>query len=156
MVRALIPADQSLSFGRIRTDTQHLALRLKGHNRLAPWPRRLVDMVLSDLHHQRRLYRLNEDRNHLAHGKAARSHTMIEADLRAFIDPERWDALREQNGDPGVDDLAPWVQRCPTSEAADTSTDPVHAVLDRWTLHYFEYVVPETGRTLRVTDPAAG
>lgn len=156
MVQRLIPAGQSLSFGRIRTDTQHLALRLNGHAELAPWPRRLVDMVLSDHHHQRRLLRLNEDRNHLAHGKAARSHAMIEADLRAFIDPDRWGALREKSGDPSVDDLAPWVQRCPATETADTSAGPVHAVLDRWTCHCFEYVVPETGRMLRVTEPMPG
>ncbi|NEV60362.1 macro domain-containing protein [Thiorhodococcus minor] len=152
-VTQLIPIGQSLSFGMVRRDTQHLALQLQSAVSLDPWTRHLRTLVLSDMHLHHRLSHLNEDRNRLAHGQPSRTPSEIEADLRAFIAYERWSARCEALGNPNVDGLEPWLRRfAPGHDDTQGAGVETQGLLNRWTPNKLEYLLPVTGRTMQVAE----
>lgn len=152
-VTRLIPIGQSLSFGMIRRETQTLALQLQHTANLDRWTQHLLTLVLSDMQRPHRLGRLNEDRNRLAHGQQARAPSEIEADLRGFVAHEGWNKVRQEAGDPSVAGLEPWVRRFDHGhEETHGAEAETQGLLNRWTPKQLEYLLPVTGRTVRIAQ----
>lgn len=128
-------------------------MQLQHTANLDRWTQHLLALVLSDMQRPHRLGRLNEDRNRLAHGQQARAPSEIEADLRGFVAHEGWNKVRQEAGDPSVSGLEPWVRRF------DLGHDEIHSagaetqgLLNRWTPKQLEYLLPVTGRTVRIAQ----
>lgn len=153
-VTQLIPIGQSLSFGMIRRDTQHLALQLQSAACLDPWTQHLRTLVLSDMKFHHRLSHLNEDRNRLAHGQQSRMPGEVEADLRGFVAEETWSALRQEVGSPAVEGLEPWLRRFEVGQD-ETLGDGAEALglINRWTPKQLEYLLPVTGQRMQIAEP---
>ncbi|NEV62341.1 macro domain-containing protein [Thiorhodococcus minor] len=153
-VHQLIPIGQSLSFGMIRRETQTLALQLRHTASLDPWTQHLRALVLADAHLPHRLFRLNQDRNHLAHGQQFRTPGAIEADLRGFVDQETWSQLRQDVGSPAVEGLEPWLRQFETTQDEATGAGAeTQGLINRWTPKQLEYLLPVTGQTVRIAEP---
>ncbi|MCA9823773.1 MAG: hypothetical protein KC470_14235 [Dehalococcoidia bacterium] len=137
----LLDRGQRATFGWMRQTAQHLALQLEKAADLGPWPRYFVERLVGDKRGPARMLKVNDDRNAIAHGYAARSAQEIAADVRAFIGLESWRELLERAGPPPESGLEPWLASGPG--------DTVRAVglLQRWTARQVEYLVPATGET---------
>jgi len=139
-----LPADlldygQSLTFGWARQNAQHLALQLERDATLGGWPAYCAGRILKDKRGPKRLLEINDDRNALAHGLNARSAEEIAQDIRAFVDLERWNALKSEIGPPPVVGLAPWIR-----VDASRSGAPI-GVLQRWKGDRADYLNPVSG-----------
>ncbi|MDX1606652.1 MAG: hypothetical protein R3202_10700, partial [Candidatus Competibacterales bacterium] len=136
----LLGRGESPGFGWVRTTAHQLALKLE-RSRVDPWTGFWVERLLDDLRLRHGLWRINQDRNHLAHGRDARGPEAIAADLRGLIDAPGWQALLRRHGPCDPDRLVPWLRRDPVSGE--------HGVLERWQPGQGSYVVPASGRTFR-------
>jgi O-acetyl-ADP-ribose deacetylase len=149
-VETTLPPGLGMSFGFSRLEAQNLAIRLEQDGNVEGWPAYFVKQLRKDMHVGHRLQRIIQDRNNLAHGKAARSPEGIEDDLIRLIDPSNWAATREQFGDPGEINLSPWVNPYPAhGDANEGKAGTVFGILDRWTTKHYEYLVPDTGDIFR-------
>jgi O-acetyl-ADP-ribose deacetylase (regulator of RNase III) len=142
--KALLPG-RGLSFGFVRQEAQNLALRAAG-GVSGGWCGFLADRLRADMQIAHVVLRITEDRNNLAHGRVARDPGAIESDLKSFVRPTEWEAVRQRYGDPGESDLGPWVHVAPDS-GHGKSTESRFGVLERWTRKHYEYLVPDTGQT---------
>ena len=146
-VDSILEIGRPLTFGYVRKEAQVLALKLDEKVGVCPWPRYMADRLLVDMKTGHRASRIVNDRNAIAHGRAARAPDKIEADLMKFVDMDGWLALREKHGNPREDGLAPWLRKNRSRTTGRRRRE--FGVLDRITQKYFEYVVPETGETFR-------
>ncbi len=149
-VETALSPGKGISFGFLRLESQNLAIRLEQDDRVEGWPAYFVKQLRSDMQTGHRLQRIIQDRNNLAHGKAARSPEAIEGDLLGLIDPNGWVITMEQFGIPAEDGLSPWIQPVPNEEKPEGG-EKQFGLLDRWTHNYFEYLVPDTGEMFRLS-----
>lgn len=148
-VETTLPPGQGVSFGFLRLKSQNLAIRIEKSGNVDGWPTYLAKRVRNDMQTGHRVLRIVQDRNDLAHGRAARDPNEIEEDLVSLIDPIGWAAARKQFGDPGESNLSPWIHAVPM-DATDGPGGTHFGVLDRWTQKHYEYLVPDTGQTFRL------
>jgi hypothetical protein len=132
----LLPEDRPISFGMLRREGIRLAEDAALASHASPWVR-LAAAVLRDDRTAQRLERVNQDRNHIAHGRSFRPAAEIVADLAGFVRLEEWRRLLSEHGTLPLATLAPWV--CPQPDGPDAG------VLECWNRKRWTYVVPRTG-----------
>jgi hypothetical protein len=137
--------DKPSSFGLLRASAVTLAEQLRLDSTAGPWARFVGTVLGEDARGQRRLERINQDRNNIAHGRRFRSPGEVRDDITAFLQLDRWKALQQEHPPPKAEDLRPWLQPHPESNhQAETG------VLERWSRRGWDYVVPHTGSRFRL------
>jgi O-acetyl-ADP-ribose deacetylase (regulator of RNase III) len=131
------------AFGIIRTYAEKLAQNSIFLISDIEWPHFFAELILKDLEKDRRLERINVDRNNIAHGRVFRDVEEIYQDIIDFVCLSGWRDMVEKIGDPGIDRLEPWV--------IERSTNGYDVgVLERWNLKHWTYLVPYTGLTFKL------
>lgn len=58
---------------------------------------------------------------------------------------------RRDYGAPKVEQFTPWIARQQKMCNAAAPNPPPEGILERWPPRFYEYVVPESGRTFRIS-----
>jgi len=150
----IMELDRPASFGLIRSEASRLAKSNSLMDCKKEWTRFFINMLRRDLEQERRLERINRDRNDIAHGRNFRDPKEIYKDLVDFLSVDEWREMLRNVGSPGVGGLQPWVLECPP-DTIDTPTEQRRelGVLERWGAKRWTYLVPHTGVTFKVEFP---
>jgi O-acetyl-ADP-ribose deacetylase (regulator of RNase III) len=147
----VLEPERPVPFGVLRERAVSLAMEAHTGYKEQSWPSFLAKLIHRDVKGSRRLEKINQDRNDIAHGRAHRPAEKIRADLVAFASKQDWLAFAEQRGAPDVENLYPWVSRSIKPNAAlDRQTGTDLGVFERWDEKRWTYVVPASGRIFKV------
>lgn len=141
--RTLIEPNRPVCFGVLRDSAYNLAKNYKGvdDNFGRPWVKELARTVYS---HSPKLKKLNEDRNHIAHGRRSRSMSKMFRDVTALVD-DLGPLFRDNNSTPPPDKLKPWTYVTDSNKVG---------VLDRWREEkVWRYLLPADRRLIEVPVP---
>jgi O-acetyl-ADP-ribose deacetylase (regulator of RNase III) len=127
------------SFGFIYNELTGLASKITSEqNGLPGWAHTVAEVVFGD-RKKKRIKGIIEDRNHIAHGRQARSVHSIRDDLHAFVEEAQLhDCVDRMIPEP---DLSPWTRLFSGNVG----------VLDRWQSNKWTYVVPYLRRSHTVS-----
>jgi O-acetyl-ADP-ribose deacetylase (regulator of RNase III) len=109
---------------------------------------------------------INADRNHIAHGREARSVQEMRRDITRLVQLSTWKALSSIYKPPSAEELSPWlaVQQRPAIGAVATTTTNASSqadgkdvgVFEKWAVDSKSYTVPWSGTHFLVETKDSG
>jgi O-acetyl-ADP-ribose deacetylase (regulator of RNase III) len=136
----LLEEKHPLSFGFARASACKLATTVKKDTSCKLRP--LAMALVRDNKDLRRLIRLNQDRNNLAHGRPFRGLPEITGDLLDFVEDSQLRDLSEGGALMPTNRLPPWLHMLTSTKVA---------VLEEWSVNGYHYVEPLYGERFVVS-----
>jgi hypothetical protein len=130
-----------VAFGTLRSTGEKLAKAALAEGGTDPWVGLVARLFSEDAAKGRKLDRINQERNNIAHGRSFRAAEDIREDLAVFLRMDEWHALRRRQELPPPEHLDPWLRTAPRRNGKSNGI----GVFERWDGDRWDYLVPTTG-----------